>query len=167
MRDDIIEEELRLETALFRRHLRDLPTLQPALTLEQSATVREALEVMKQAQRGCVLVVDHGQMVGVFTEWDVLTKVAGQAVDVDHTLVRAYMTPDPTCLALDDELVYVLNQMSLGGYRYIPLVDEQGQPTAFVSMEDIVEYLVDRFPQAILNLPPDPAHSRPRTADGA
>jgi CBS domain-containing protein len=177
MRDDIIEElriaheqmleEQRLETALLRRHLRDLPTLQPALTLAPSATVCEALEAMKQVRRSCVLVVDHGQLVGVFTEHDVLTKIAGQEVDIDHTSVRTYMTPDATCLALDDELVYALNQMSLGDYRYIPLVDEHRQPAALVSMEDIVEYLVDRFPQAILNLPPSPAHSRPRTPDGA
>src|SRR5262249_44490104 len=122
---------------------------------------------MQQARRTCVLVVDHGQLVGIFTEWDVLTKVAGQPVDVDHTPVQAYMTPDPTALALDDEVVYALNQMSLGGYRYIPLVDEHGQPTALVSMEEIVAYLVDQFPQAILNLPPSPAHSRPRTPEGA
>jgi CBS domain-containing protein len=178
MRDDIIEEELRIadeqmlaeqaiETALLRRHLRDLPTLQAALVFAPSATVREALEAMKQARRTCALVVDHGQLVGIFTEWDVLTKIAGQAVDVEHTPVQAYMTPDPTSLGLDDELVYALNHMSLGGYRYIPLVDEQGHPTALISMEEIVEYLVDRFPQAILNLPPSPAHSQPRTPDGA
>jgi hypothetical protein len=77
------------------------------------------------------------------------------------------MTPDSASLTLDDELVYALNQMSLGGSRYIPLVDEQGQPTALVSMETIGEYLVERFPQAMLNLPPSPAHSRPRTPDGA
>ena len=176
--DDIIEEELgiaheqmleeqRVETALLRRHLRDLPTLQPVLTCAPSATVREALDAMQQAKRSCMLVVDHDQLVGVFTEHEILTKVVGQPVDVDHTPVRACMTPDPTSLELDDELVYALNQMSLDGSRYIPLVDEQGQPTAIVSMETIVEYLVERFPQAILNLPPSPAHSRPRTPDGA
>ena len=31
----------------------------------------------------------------------------------------------------------------------------------------IVEYLVVLFPQEILNLPPSPAHSRPRTSEGA
>jgi CBS domain-containing protein len=178
MRDEIIEEELRIaheqmleeqreETALLRRHLRDLPTLHPVLTCAPSTPIREALEAMQQAERSCMLVVDHGQLVGVFTEREILTKVVGQPVDIDHTPVRACMTPDPTSLELDDELVYALNQMSLGGSRYIPLVDEQGHPTALVSMETIVEYLVERFPQAILNLPPSPAHSRPRTPDGA
>jgi CBS domain-containing protein len=178
MRDDIIEEELRIaheqmleeqrvETALLRRHLRDLPILHPVLTCAPSTTIREALEAMQQAERSCMLVVDHGQLVGVFTEHEILTKVVGQPVDVDHTPVRACMAPDPASLTLDDELVYALNQMSLGGSRYIPPVDEQGQPTALVSMETIVEYLVERFPQAILNLPPSPAHSRPRTPDGA
>jgi hypothetical protein len=93
--------------------------------------------------------------------------VVGHPVDLDHTPVQACMTPDPPVLALEDELVYALNQMSLEDARYIPLVDEQGQPTALVSLDTIVAYLVACFPQALLNVPPSPAHSRPRTPDGA
>ncbi len=178
MWEDILEEELhlalesmreaeRLETLGLRLPLRALPTLQPAIGLAPSATVREAIDTMKRARLSCVLVVDHDQLVGVFTERDVLTKVAAQEIDVDHTPVRACMTPNPEWLELDDELVYALHRMSVDGYRHIPLVDAQGRPTALVSMRAIVEYLVVLFPQEILNLPPSPAHSRPRTPEGA
>jgi len=122
---------------------------------------------MKRAHLSCVLVVEHDHLVGVFTERDVLTKVAAQEIDVDRTPVRACMTPNPEWLELDDELVYALHRMSVDGYRHIPLVDAQGRPTALVSMRAIVEYLVVLFPQEILNLPPSPAHSRPRTPEGA
>jgi CBS domain-containing protein len=176
--DDILEEELRIaheqmledqgvETALFRRQLRELPTLHPVLTCAPSTPVRAALEAMKQAERSCLLVVDDGQLVGIFTEREILTKVVGQPLDLEHTPVQACMTPHAAALGLDDELVYALNQMSLEGSRYIPLVDEHGQPTALVSMDTIVTYLVERFPQALLNVPPSPAHSWPRTPDGA
>jgi CBS domain-containing protein len=176
--DDILEEELRIaheqmledqgvETALFRRQLRELPTLHPVLTCAPSTPVRAALEAMLQAERSCLLVVDDGQLVGIFTEREILTKVVGQPLDLEHTPVQVCMTPHATALGLDDELVYALNQMSLEGSRYIPLVDEHGQPTALVSMDTIVTYLVERFPQALLNVPPSPAHSWPRTPDGA
>src|SRR4029453_8370095 len=100
MRDDIIEEELRIaheqmleeqrvETALLRRHLRDLPILHPVLTGAPSPPIREALEAMQQAERSCMLVVDHGQLVGVFTEHEILTKVVGQPVDLYNTQVRS------------------------------------------------------------------------------
>jgi CBS domain-containing protein len=178
MRDDMLDEELRIaheqmlddqrvETALFRRQLWEIPTLDPVLTCAPSTPVRVALEAMQQAQRHCLLVVDHGQLVGIFTEREILTTVVGHPVDLDHTPVQACMTPEATVLTLEDELVYALNQMSLEGARYIPLVDEHGQPTALVSIDTIVAYLVECFPQALLNVPPSPAHSRPRTPDGA
>jgi len=73
----IAEERLRAETrpevAVLRRHIRDLPMLQPAVTLDEQATVRDAVTAMRQEQTSCVLIVDQRQLVGVFTERDVVT----------------------------------------------------------------------------------------------
>jgi len=71
--------------------------------------------------------------------------VAAQDVDIDHVLVGTLMTPKPESLHVDDELVYALNQMSLGGYRHIPLLDDQGRPTRVVSERGIVEGVVNLF----------------------
>ena len=49
----------------------------------------------------------------------------------------------------------------------MPLVDEAGRPTGLVSMRHIVDYLVDLFPEAVLNLPPSPALGIPREREGA
>jgi hypothetical protein len=56
--------------------------------------------------------------------------------------------------------------MSVGGYRNIPIVDENGRPICVVAMKDIVEFIVDLFPEGVLNLPPDPKHAIPQTTDG-
>jgi CBS domain-containing protein len=162
--------EARLEpVAVLKRRIRELPTLPPAMALGHRATVREAIEVMRQEQLSCVLVVEHGQLVGVFTERDVVTKVAAAPLDVDHVQLREVMQPDPECLQMDDELVYALNQMHVGAYRHVPVVDEQRRPTALVSMQAIIGYLIASFPQDILNLPPSPAHSpgKAPTPEGA
>jgi len=34
-------------------------------------------------------------------------------------------------------------------------------------MRDIVDYIVDMFPEAVLNLPPSPAHGIAREREGA
>jgi CBS domain-containing protein len=162
--------DVRLEAvAVLQRPIRDLPTLPPAVALEHRATVREAIEVMQQAQLSCVLVVEHGQLVGMFTERDVVTKVAAARLDVDHVPLRDVMRSDPECLRMDDELVYALNQMHLGDYQHVPVVDEQRRPTVLVSMQAIIGYLIASFPQDILNLPPSPAHSpgKAPTPEGA
>jgi CBS domain-containing protein len=174
MSEDIFEEEEQIaqehastEARMLRRPIGDLPTLQPPITCERSATVRQAIELMQQEQIDCVLIVDLGHLVGVFTVWDVLTKVAARGVDIDRLRVATLMTPNPDCLSMDDELAYALNQMSVGDYQHIPLVDDHGRPTGVVTMRHIVDYLVDMFPQDVLNLPPSPRHGIARDPEGA
>ena len=77
------------------------------------------------------------------------------------------MTPNPDCLSMDHELAYALNQMSIGEYRHVPLVDDHGHPTGVVSMRHIVDYLVAMFPQDVFNLPPSPAHEIAQKPEGA
>jgi CBS domain-containing protein len=155
--------------AVLKRPIRELPALPPAVALSHRATVRDALEVMRDRQLSCVLVVEQGQLVGVFTERDVVTQVAVTRLDIDQVRLGEVMRPDPDCLGMDDALVDVLYQMQFGDYRHVPVVDEQRRPTALVSMQTIVGYLMAAFPQEVLNLPPSPAHSHGRasTPEGA
>jgi CBS domain-containing protein len=159
--------ELRLEAVGLLRTIGELTTLHPVITCERTASARQAIEIMQRERIGCVLVVDRDRLIGVFTERDVLTKVAAQDVDIDHVPVAALMTSDPECLTADNELVYALNQMSVGGYRHVPLIDDKGRPTGVVSMRDIIDYLAGLFPQYVLNLPPFPEHGIPRSPEGA
>jgi hypothetical protein len=52
-----------------------------------------------------------------------------------------------------------LHQMFVGDYRHVPVVDEQGRPTALVSMQVIVDTLLAAFPQELLSRPPTSAQS--------
>ena len=148
--------ETRLEpVAVLKQQVRELlPTLPTAVALGQEASMREALDIMRDQQLSCVLVVEQGQLVGIFTERDVVTTVAGAPLDIDLVPLRNVMRPNPECLELDDTLMDALHQMSVGEYRHIPVVDEQGQPTALVSMQAIFDTLMAAFPQELLNRPP-------------
>jgi CBS domain-containing protein len=156
-----------LEARVLHRPIRELPTLQPAITLERSATVRDAVAAMQQARVSCVLVVDHGRLAGIFTERDVITQVVAQESAVAHMQMQEVMHPDPGSLGMEDELVYALHQMSLGEYRPLPVVDDQRRPLALVSMQAIIAYLLALFPQEGFNFPPSPAHRIALARDGA
>ena len=153
--------ETRLEPAgVLKRRVRELlPTLPTTVALGHGATMREALNIMRDKQLSCVLVVEQGQLVGIFTERDVVTTVAGAPLDIDHVPLRDVMRPNPECLGLDDTLMDALHQMSIGEYRHVPVVDEQGQPTALVSMQSIFDALMAALPQELLNRPPTPEQS--------
>jgi CBS domain-containing protein len=153
--------ETRLEpVAVLKQRVRELlPILPTTVALGHGATMHEALEIMRDKQLSCVLVVEQGQLVGIFTERDVVTTVASAPLDIDHVPLRDVMRPNPECLGLDDTFMDALHQMSIGEYRHVPVVDEHGQPTALVSMQVIFDTLMAAFQQELLNRPPTQAQS--------
>lgn len=122
------------------------------LTVAPSATLREAVAIMREHHVGCVLVVEAERLVGILTERDLLLKM--EVANLSQP-VSAFMTPDPETLELDDPIVWALNRMSVGGYRHVPLVDREGRPVGILSVKDIVHYIVALFPNEVLTLPPD------------
>lgn len=154
-----------LESALLSETL-DNVTAQPPLVVEADATLAETIGRMREASRGCALVIDAGRLVGIFTERDVLMRVVGRSIDFERTGIRGYMTRDPVTLPSDSSVAFVLNRMLIEGFRHVPLVDEQGRPTAVVSMRLLIEYLSDFFNRDLLNLPPEPRVSF-RNREGA
>jgi hypothetical protein len=46
--------------------------------------------------------------------------------------------------------------MHTGGYRHIPVIGDEREVIGVLSVKRVVQYLVEHFPAAIYNLPPDP-----------
>ena len=154
-----------LEAAMGKDPLSNVVSY-PPLILDAQTKLSEALRQMRENRRGCALLVTSGKLVGIFTERDVLMKVAGHQIDLERTPASAYMTPDPVTLPAGEVVAFALNKMVVEGFRHIPLVDEEQRPVGVVSMRDIIEYLSDYYQRDILNIPPDPS-LRSRTRDGA
>ena len=128
----------------------------PPIVVERRTSVLDAARLMQKEHVGCVLVVKKGKLDGIFTERDILMKVVGSGMDFARTKVEEVMTPNPETLQPDDVLAYALNYMRVGGYRHVPVVDEEQRPVGVVSIKNVVDYLADFFPQDVLTLPPRP-----------
>lgn len=175
--DERIDEELTIlaeRTARKRGPVVDQQTLeQPIarleprapLCVEQTATLADAVAAMREHRVGCMLVVDAGgYLVGIFTERDLLLRL--EDTDLSRG-IRPYMTPEPETLGLDDPIAFALNLMSVGGFRHVPLVDEEGRPVGMVSVKDVVNFLADVFSQHVLTIPPNPRQAgRFQSRDG-
>jgi len=154
-----------LESALANDTLTDVVKQLP-LVVGPETSLAGVIRRMQEEHRGCALVVDAGKLVGIFTERDLLMRVAGHALDYESTAVDACMTPDPVVLPADSTVAFALHVMVLEGFRHIPVVDEARKPVAVVSMRDLIEYLSEFFNREILNLPPQP-HVKYRNREGA
>jgi CBS domain-containing protein len=160
------EEEIReIKGALLEAKITTLLPAEP-VCVPETATVHDAVATMLAHRRAGVLVVDAtGHLTGIFTERDVLTRVVGRDLDTRVTPVGAVMTRSPEALAPRDRIAYALNRMSVAGYRTIPLVDADARPVGVVTVTDVVRWLVDLFPEAVLNIRPGDAIKRPHEVD--
>jgi CBS domain-containing protein len=159
------EKEAAITHGLMTAPIRALDPRAP-VCVAPDATLAQAVARMNEEKIGALLVEDQGKLVGIFTERDVLTRVAGRGLDFTRFQVREFMTADPEALSLDHKLAYALNKMVIGGYRHVPLVEADGRPVGMISVRDVVEFIVERFPDDVLNLPPDPAHEMRRPFGG-
>ena len=145
-----------------------IAVLSPAepICLSDTATVHEAVQTMLARRQAGVLVTDGaGRLSGIFTERDVLTRVVGKDLDARRTPLAAVMTGNPEALTARDRVAYAVHCMSVAGYRTIPLVDPEGRPIGIVTVSDIVRWLANLFPEAVLNLRPGDAIKHPQDVD--
>lgn len=131
--------------------------LGPPTTVQPTTTLRAAIALMQKGEFGCVLVLGAGgELAGVFTERDLLLKIAGKRLDWDAERVERFMTRNPETLPETANLAFVLNVMTSGGFRHVPIVDAAGKPVCVVSIRDVVRYLCTFFEKEVQNLPPRP-----------
>jgi CBS domain-containing protein len=120
---------------------------------------------MQMKQIGCILITRGGQLAGIMTERDFIAKAIGHE-RYDSLKVNDIMTPHPESFQESDEIAYVIKAMCVGGYRHVPIVNEKNEPVGMVSVKDIIRFIVDHFPEQLMNLPPTPVRSTTET-DGA
>lgn len=159
------DEFRKLEGALLNDAVNLLAPSEP-LRLTETATVHEAIAKMLANRRAAVVIVDaDGRLIGIFTERDVLTRVVGQGRDVHKTTLAEVMTREPEALSPQDRICYAVNRMNNAGYRTVPLVDAQHHPIGIVTVSDVVRWLAEIFPEAVLNLRPGDEIKRPLQVD--
>ena len=129
----------------------------PPLCVEPQQSVRDVLALMKDQQKGAVLVCQEGVLAGIFTERDALRLMAA-GDDFDRP-VQHVMSRGPQTISVQDTVGAAIGKMSQGGFRHLPIVDPFGKPVGLLQVSAILHYLVQHFPKFVYNLPPKPHHA--------
>ncbi|MCK5884716.1 MAG: CBS domain-containing protein [Bacteriovoracaceae bacterium] len=162
MIDDIIDEEIRIMTerdeepttlssATFKLPINELK-LKPVITLDVSASLNDAIKLMQKNKFGSVIITESGKCTGIVTERDILLKVVGLIDDLTGTPISKVMTKDPLRLMKDDKVAFVMHNMHVGDFRHIPIVNENDEPISIVSIKDVNGFILDYFPESVMNI---------------
>jgi len=107
------------------------------VTVEHDATVLEAAKRMNDRRIGAVIVVSGEQVVGIFTERDILCRVVAAQRDADRTRVGEVMTSPMACCRRDSSLAECKGVMTARKIRHLPVVEE-GKLYGMISSGDIL-----------------------------
>ena len=113
---------------------------QPPVSIDAAQSIRDAIDLMIKKDIGCVAVMSQGQLKGIFTERDVLKRVAVKGLDKQKTRVEDVMTSNLVTLP-DTALVgHVLEEMHKRRFRHMVILGDQGKLVGIVSMRDVLKY---------------------------
>lgn len=113
----------------------------PPVTVRELASLADAMKTMMDRGVGALLVVNaQNQLVGILTERDFLTKVAGQP-GFEQLPVGEFMTAAPETVSPLDPLAFAMQKMDTGGYRHLPVVGENDRPVGVVSVRDVLRHI--------------------------
>jgi CBS domain-containing protein len=94
------------------------------VTLPESASVRQVLELMKSRRIGSIVLTDGGgRPTGIFTQTDVLNRVALAAQPLDRPVAEV-MTRAPATLSAASPLSEAAQLMARRGFRHVLVADE-------------------------------------------
>lgn len=110
------------------------------VTVDASQSIYDAIGVMIKKNTGCVVVMSGGGPVGIFTERDVLTRLAVKNIDSRKSPIKEIMTADPISMTHSALIADVLAEMDKGGFRNMPIRNDTGEIVGIVSMADILKY---------------------------
>lgn len=140
---DLPEARTGLRGRLLTDHIADLP-IAPPVVVSSETTVAAAIEKMRNEQQGCVLVQADNELVGIFTEKDVLTRALRPGIDLGAIPVSAVMTPDPMVLAPSDPPAFAIHNRVARDLRHMPVVDGS-KIVGFLSVRHLLRYLQEEI----------------------
>jgi CBS domain-containing protein len=107
------------------------------VTLPETATVQSACQRMRDRHVGAVLVTDkRHRLVGIFTGRDAVTKMLAEGRNGTTTQLIDVMTAKPSTLPPTMTSVDALRLMQDGGFRHVPVVEEDGHIVSVISRGD-------------------------------
>jgi CBS domain-containing protein len=128
---------------------------QEPVVVAQDATLDETISAMAEAGRGSALVGSpSGELLGIFTERDLATRVNLADAEWGTQPVAEFMTRKLITVKHDTSLAVALKLMRAHSIRSLPVVTGR-EPTALLSVRDILRHIAECFPDDFVNLPPD------------
>lgn len=115
---------------------------QDIVSCSPNTSVRDAARLLAERRIGALPVMENGDVIGIFSERDMLYCVANEGEPALQREISTVMTAPPITVALDTDAVEALALMTRRRIRHLPVIKD-GKMVYFLSIGDIVKYRVE------------------------
>jgi CBS-domain-containing membrane protein len=117
----------------------------PYVTTEANTKVRDAMQILFDLNVSSLLIVQNKKLIGIFTERDILEKVAERLAYVGNIPVRDVMTVNPCVVYECDPAGTALAAIGMAGYRHVPVLNMSEELVGIVSPRRVFEFMEAHF----------------------
>lgn len=114
------------------------------LSVAADTPISQVVALLAERRIGAVPVVSDGEVIGVFSERDVVYALGADGAGVLDEPVSARMSSPALTVAPGDAVLAALSLMTQRRIRHLPVIDG-GRVVGFVSIGDLVKYRIDRI----------------------
>lgn len=127
-----------MRSATLQRVLNDEPDTKHSV--QADALVMECVRMMADRRTSALLVMDGARLIGIFTEWDALSKVLAVGRDPRDTRIVEVMTTNPVCFLPETTVDAAMKLVASKHFHHLPVV-ENGVVRAVLSVRNLTHWL--------------------------
>ncbi|MBT3583885.1 MAG: CBS domain-containing protein [Halobacteriovoraceae bacterium] len=142
----IVRDEI--DISKFEKKLSDLNLNKP-IAIAPDDKLLDVLAIMQKNRIGSLMVTEGDKLVGILSERDLLLRVVGVVDNWRESTAGEVMTVNPMGLRSDERVLSCLKIMAKKEFRHLPVLDEQGKLSHVLSINDILHFVVDLFPNLV------------------
>lgn len=114
---------------------------QPYTCVDESTPIEDVLKQMATLDIACVMATRDGRLTGIFSERDVLDRVANLFASVRRDPIATVMTRSPSTIYESETVAKALGLMAIGGFRHVPILDVDDRVIGIVGPRRVNTYL--------------------------
>lgn len=120
-------------------------------SVTENTSVLEGLQLMMEKNISALLIVENGQLKGIFTERDYARKIILYGKSSAETSISEVMTPDPITVLPSDSIEHCMSVMTDRHIRHLPVMKDD-ELLGMVSIGDVVKFIIADQRQTISQL---------------
>jgi CBS domain-containing protein len=116
-----------------------------SITVPPQTTVADAIQIMLDRRVGSVVIVEAKRVLGIFTERDVLRKLALSGRDPKAIAVSELMTAPAITVEPKITPAEALATMLEHHFRHLPVVDDRGRLRGVLSIRNLLQEMMEKY----------------------